>query len=373
MKTLGVLKQNHHNKIVVLIPENIQALKNYFDHIYIESESGIMSGYSNNDYTDYGAEIATNPLEVIEKSSIILTFDTIPDSINRYSDKTFIGFFNCLFDFSVLIPFKGINAEIHSLDLLPRTTLAQTMDVLSSIASISGYQAVITASNLYGKSIPMITSAAGTLHPARVLIIGAGVSGLQAIATAKRLGARVRAFDVRNSSKTEVESLGAVFIEIDGAADNEKNGGYAEQQSDDYIDKIQKTLYDECVAADIIISSAKIPGKKAPILITEEIVKNMNSGSIIIDLAAETGGNCAMTKANNLINYNGVTIVGEISMVSKCAQSSSFLLSNNYTSFLKYYLTHENHIDTDPILSKTLVMKKSEIVHTQLLEAINTY
>ena len=242
------------------------------------------------------------------------------------------------------------------------------MDILSSVASILGYKAVLIASTISPITIPMISGAGGTLRPANVLILGAGVAGLQAIATAKRLGAIVRAFDVRKASKTDVESLGAEFIDIEGAMDSSSAGGYAVEQDKAYLDKVDEILFNEAVNADIIITTAKIPGKRAPILISKKAVDAMRPDAVIIDLAADTGGNCALTqKGKTIVTDKRITIVGDTRMLGKIAKSASFLLANNFASFLTHYLAND---DNDEILNATKVITDGKVTNPRLVAEI---
>jgi NAD(P) transhydrogenase subunit alpha len=242
------------------------------------------------------------------------------------------------------------------------------MDILSSVASILGYKAVLIASTISPITIPMISGAGGTLRPANVLILGAGVAGLQAIATAKRLGAIVRAFDVRKASKTDVESLGAKFIDIEGAVDSSKAGGYAVEQNKAYLEKVDEILFNEVINADIIIATAKIPGKRAPLLISEAAIKAMKPDSVIIDLAADTGGNSALTqKDKTIVTDNRISIVGDTRMLGKIAKSASFLLANNFSSFLKHYLANN---DDDEILKATKVLTDGQVTNPRLIAEI---
>ncbi|MNY19745.1 NAD(P) transhydrogenase subunit alpha part 1 [compost metagenome] len=242
------------------------------------------------------------------------------------------------------------------------------MDVLSSVASLSGYKAVVKAADIYGSVFPMFTTAAGTIRPVKVLIIGAGVAGLQAIATARRLGAIVHVFDVRSSAKEEVKSLGANFIEVEGAAENLNAGGYAIEQSEEFLER-QKALIDQYVSeSGIVISTANIPGKRAPLLIEKSSVEKMKKGSVIIDLASEQGGNCALTVDKATIVHQGVTIVGDSYLSRELAETTSQLLATNYFNFLKHYVqTDAISRSDDPILKGSKLIEDGEIVNERLI------
>jgi NAD(P) transhydrogenase subunit alpha len=224
------------------------------------------------------------------------------------------------------------------MDEMPRTSLAQSMDVLSSMASLAGYRAVLEASTLFTRYFPMMITAAGSIKPARVLVLGAGVAGLQAIATARRLGAQVEAFDVRSAVKEEVQSLGARFIEVEGAKEDEGAGGYAVEQSEDYLARLKEEVQRKAVLSDIIIATAQIRGKRAPLLITSETIEAMKPGSVIVDLAASTGGNCAFTQDGCCIEKNGIQILGNSRLAYAMTQDASLLYGNNVYHFLTHYL-----------------------------------
>lgn len=372
MKKIGLINDNQHNKIVVLIPKHVAQLK-YHALFFIESGSGLAAGFRDEEYEESGAVILKSRHEVLEVSDIILCFDRLPEISQTDDKKTIIAFLNVLYDFSPLASFTGKKIDLFSLDLMPRTTLAQSMDILSSVAAISGYQAVLTAAEMLPSSIPMISSAGGTLRPAKFLILGSGVAGLQAIATAKRLGAIVKAFDVRKAAKTEVESLGAEFIEIDGATENKNSGGYAVEQTQDYLNKIETVIHNEAIQADAIITTAKIPGKHAPLLLKGYSVKQMKAGSVIIDLAAETGGNCELTKKDEIHVQYDITIVGISSIISRCSKSASTLISGNYFAFINHILANPNSAEKDEIRIQTKVIEDGIVINQKLVQLINQY
>jgi len=232
---------------------------------------------------------------------------------------------------------QNCKAQCYSLDMIPRSTLAQSMDALSSMASIAGYQAVLLAAAKLPRYFPMLMTAAGTIRPAKVLILGAGVAGLQAIAVARKLGAKVEVFDVRSAVKEEVESLGAKFVEVEGSKDDSAAGGYAVQQTEDYKAKQKQAIADAVKNADVVITTAQLRGKTAPILVDEAMVESMEKGSVIVDLAASTGGNCACTKNEETINHKGVSIIGNSNLHLGCVQDASTLVANNIYSYLKLF------------------------------------
>ncbi|MGB0427947.1 MAG: NAD(P) transhydrogenase subunit alpha [Flavobacteriales bacterium] len=369
MKKIGLLRDDEQSNIAVLSPDNIKQLKTKAD-FYVETKAGIEAGYSDESYKLAGATIVDSRQELIDASEILLTYNTSLDTDSIHSAKTVIGAYDVLGNSKTLEPYQKTGINLYSLNLLPRTTIAQSMDILSSAASILGYKAVLNAASLSTSTIPMISGAGGTLRPAKVLILGAGVAGLQAIATARRLGAVVRAFDVRAVAKTDVESLGAQFVDIEGAIDNASAGGYAVEQSKDYLEKVDRILYDECIEADIIICTARIPGKKAPLLVSEKALQNMKPGSVIVDLAADSGGNCAWSEAGKtILSANHITVVGDTNLLAKSSKSASFLLGNNFTSYLKHFLANSDQ-EEDEIINATRVITNGEITNERVKTVI---
>ncbi|WP_027419061.1 Rossmann-fold NAD(P)-binding domain-containing protein [Crocinitomix catalasitica] len=368
MKKIGILKETELKKIVALTPANVKLLDNQ-TIIYVESGAGQNAGFTDTAYVEAGATIISDRTKLIEAVDIIVTFSSPVQFKNINKNITVIGFFDCLNDFSVLLPFKETNVDLFSLNFIPRSSIAQSMDILSTIASIAGYQAVLRASSFFSSVVPMITSAGGTLPPANFLVIGAGVAGLQAIATAKRLGGRVKAFDIRRATKTEVESLGASFIEIPGATENEASGGYAVEQDPEYLEKLNAQLAIEIGKADMIITTAQIPGKRAPILIKKEVVKTMKQGSVIVDLAASNQGNCELTEPGEIVIKHGVTIDGRVARFAEFSVATSTTIGQNFTSFIQYLLKNIDK-ESDEILTATKVISNGQIIHPRLLEAI---
>jgi H+-translocating NAD(P) transhydrogenase subunit alpha len=280
-----------------------------------------------------------------------------------------LGVFQPLYHHELMQQWAHAGLTVFSLDMLPRTTRAQSMDVLSSQANISGYKAVLLAANLYPRYFPMFMTAAGSIAPAKVLILGAGVAGLQAIATAKRLGAVVEVFDTRPAVKEEVMSLGAKFVEVEGAADASKAGGYAVEQSDEYKQRQQQRITEALAKADIVITTAQIPGKKAPILITEDMLNGMRNGSMIIDIAASSGGNTPFTKNNETVSFNGVSIVGASFLPSSMPSDASKLYGKNVLNFLGLITTKEGTLNLnwdDDLVKGSCITHGGEIVHERM-------
>ncbi|MCJ7466736.1 MAG: NAD(P) transhydrogenase subunit alpha [Maribacter sp.] len=361
--TIGLLKCTEEN-LVAMVPQVALKLYNEKFQIVCETEAGEASGYSNDLYHEIGAKIASRK-EVILSSDIMLTGSEIglKDLNLMKPDTLLIGKFNGCMGPDHLMALQKHKATAFSLDLLPRSSIAQSMDVLSSLASLSGYKALITAADEYEGYLPMMTTSAGTMPPARVLILGAGVAGLQAIATAKRLGAVVEAFDVRSSVKEEVQSLGAEFIEVEGSIEDDSSGGYAIRQTAEYIKQQKALIHSRACKADIIITTANIPNKKAPILIEKDTVAQMKPGSVIVDMASASGGNCELSRDGEMIVINGVKIIGDSKLYNKMAHQASLLYSNNIHNFLKYLLKdgRENVPYGSDIVSSTLVKSKEAI------------
>src|SRR5690554_423941 len=359
-KTIGILITPDDPRACMLPKEVKRLTSELKTKVLFESGLGSSLLIEDREYEEVGATKASRE-SILMDADLILSINHIYNGEPLGKNATFIGIFNPLFHSSKLNIYQKTTASVFSLDLLPRTTLAQSMDVLSSMASLAGYRAVIKATTLYNGILPMFTTAAGTVRPAKVLILGAGVAGLQAIATARRLGAIVEAFDVRTSAGEEVRSLGAKFVEVEGHTESESAGGYAVEQTEEYKKKQKELIHQHILSANIVISTANIPGRKAPLLIETRSVEAMKAGSVIIDLAAEQGGNCELSKNGEVIDYKGITIVGNSNLSAEIPSSASALLSNNFFSFLKHMQKVEK--TTDPLLTGSQIMEKGEWTH----------
>lgn len=349
--------------------ESVAALTKKNITVTVESGAGEKAFCSDTEYEKAGAQIKTRQ-EVLDSSDIILAIHPLaPSQIINHKSQILVGVYQPLFNKEVMQQLAEKGVTIFSMDMLPRTTRAQAMDVLSSQANIAGYKAALIAANDYGRYFPMFMTAAGSIAPAKVLILGAGVAGLQAIATARRLGAVVEVFDTRPAVKEEVMSLGAKFIEVEGAADASKAGGYAVEQSDDYKQKQQQRIAESIAKADIVITTAQIPGKKAPVLISEEMLKRMRNGSVIVDLAAATGGNTPVTKNNETVNYNGVSIIGDSSLQSTMPSDASKLYGKNILNFLQLIIDKEGNLNLnweDELVKGACITHDGKIVHERV-------
>lgn len=325
------------------------------------------------DYEKSGVKVATRT-EVLASSDCILSVHGIlPGEFDTWGDgKIMIGHLNILGNVALLDKLLAHKITSFSLDLLPRTTIAQSMDVLSSMATVSGYKAVLDAAMHLPRFFPMFMSASGTIKPARVLILGAGVAGLQALATARRLGAVVDVFDVRSAVKEEVHSLGGRFIEVPGAVEDKAAGGYAVEQQAEYRRKQGELIHNYAVKADVIICTAQIPGKKAPVLITTQTVESMSAGAVIVDLAASSGGNCELTVSNSIITHNDIIIIGKVDYPSWMSMDASRMFSTNIINFTRL-LIDENGNQTvdwnDEIIKNTCLTHEGKIVNEKMVAA----
>ena len=341
---VGVLKEVAPETRVSLIADGAAQLIKKNIQVWIESGAGADAFCSDDDYRAVGAEVKT-AAEIAAQADVVLSIHAPSVSIRK--GVVLIGMYQARFETERIKNWDSQGAIVFSMELLPRTTRAQSMDILSSQANIAGYKAVLTAANAYGRYFPMFMTAAGSIAPAKVLILGAGVAGLQAIATAKRLGSVVEVFDTRPAVKEEVQSLGAKFIEVSGAADASAAGGYAVEQSEEYKRNQQAKIAESIAKADIVITTAQIPGRKAPILVTDEMLKTMRRGSVIVDLAASTGGNTPVTKDRETVQYNGVTVIGDSNLPATMPSDASKLYGKNILNFLQLIITKEGTLNLE--------------------------
>ena len=358
---IGTVSENKElEKRISITPEIAKKyISNGFE-VMIEKDLASHLGISDKEFLDEGCKIDSRE-NVLNQSNIILQLN-LPDEKSTSilkEDKILIGNFNSSSNKDVITNISKKKINVFSMELLPRITRAQSMDILSSQANLAGYKAVVDSFAMFKKAIPMMMTAAGTISAARVLVVGAGVAGLQAIATAKRMGAIVFATDVRLASKEQVESLGGKFLVVEGAENLETEGGYAKEASEEFKKKQEELLAETLKKIDVVICTALIPGKKAPKIIQENMIKNMKPGSVIYDLAASQGGNAAFTEADKTIEKNGVTIVGESTILNKLPTSASNLYAKNLYNFvLNLYDKDNKKIKInleDEIVSKTLV------------------
>jgi NAD(P) transhydrogenase subunit alpha len=333
---LGILQEPEQETRVSLLAETAAQLIKKGVTVWVEYGAGERAYCSDQDYQQSGAQLKPRS-EITSGADIILAIHPPAGVANR----VLLGVYQPLFNLTLMHEWAAAGNTCFSLDMLPRTTRAQSMDVLSSQANIAGYKAVLLAATLFPRYFPMFMTAAGSIPPAKLLILGAGVAGLQAIATARRLGAVVEVFDTRPAVKEEVMSLGAKFIEVEGAADASKAGGYAVEQSEDFMQRQKAKIAESIAKADIVITTAQIPGKKAPILVTAEMIGAMKAGSVIIDLAAATGGNTAYTKNNETVVQHGVQIVGNSALPASMPYDASKMYGKNVFNFLQLIIDKE--------------------------------
>lgn len=343
--TIGILKENTPETRVSLLPEHLSILQKLNTKVLVETGAGEKAFAKDETYIQAGATIASRD-EVIKQSDLILSIH-IPakEESGAFQKKVILGNYQPLYHPEEIKDLSEKNVTVFSLDMIPRITRAQSMDILSSQANIAGYKAVLIAAGIFPKYFPMFMTAAGNIPPAKVLIIGAGVAGLQAIATARRLGAVVEVFDTRPAVKEEVKSLGAKFIEVEGAADAASAGGYAVLQSEEFLQKQKLKIASSTAKADIIITTAQIFGKKAPVLISKEMIESMKNGSVIIDLASATGGNTELTKDNETVIFNGVTIIGNSNLAATMPSDASKLYGKNILNFLALIIDKEGQLN----------------------------
>ena len=357
--TFGVLAEDN-DKRVALVPKNVEKLVGMGAIVLVEQSAGHNAGFADELYQQAGATCVAQG-EVIAKADILLSiYPPARERLAKFpAGKILVSQFRPYFDEEVVSYLQEHQLQAFSLDMIPRNTLAQRMDVLSSMASISGYQAVLASARLLPRFFPMMITAAGSIKPAKVLIIGAGVAGLQAIATAKRLGAIVEAFDVRAAAKEEVQSLGARFVEVAGAQDDAAAGGYAVEQTEEFKQKQAALIQEHARQADVVITTAQVRGRKAPVLVEAATVGQMKPGSVIIDLAASTGGNCALTQDEKTIVHEGVTILGHSDLAKEMPQNASELFSNNLFNFLELLVKEGELVidESNEIISSTLITK----------------
>ena len=361
MKIVSLAENKNIEKRVAMTPEIIKKYISIGFDVSLPKDYGLHLGFDNEKYKSQGVNILENDKDLINNSDIIVQLGLpIDDKLSLLKEnQTLIGVLNPFVNKERLDNLSRKNINNFSLELLPRITRAQSMDILSSQANLAGYKAVIESFAYFGKAVPMMMTAAGTVPAAKVLVVGAGVAGLQAIATAKRMGAIVFATDVRMASKEQVESLGAKFLTVEGSENLETEGGYAKEASDEFKKKQENLLEETLKKIDIVICTALVPGKKAPVIIKEKMIRNMQPGSVIYDLAAVQGGNTAFTEVDKIVDKEGIKILGEANILNKLPISASTLYSKNIYNFVSNLINKEDgkiNINLkDEIIEKTLI------------------
>ena len=372
---IGILKETSPENRVALTPDSVVSLTKLNVQVMVEKSAGVNACFSDEDFRNSGAEIKAGN-EVIKNADVLIMVN--PPGNDRLSnlrkEQVIIGVFNPYFNKELVKKLMKEKITSFSMELVPRITRAQSMDVLSSMATIAGYKAVLEAANSLPKFFPMFMSAAGTVRPAKVLILGAGVAGLQAIAIARKLGAVVEVFDVRSAAKEEVLSLGGKFIEVEGSVEDKSAGGYAVEQTEEYKRKQGELIQDHAVKSDVVICTAQIPGRKAPLLIKAGTVEKMKAGSVIVDLAASTGGNCELTKNNETVIHDGVKIIGNSDFPSMMPSDASSMFGKNILNFLKLIIDEKGDLNLnfeDEIVEKTCLTHNGEIRNQKTKETLN--
>ncbi len=379
---VGVPRESYPGeRRVALVPASLPALQKAGCQVVVQSGAGVQAGFPDAQYAEKGAEIVPSREEVFARAHVIFQVlglganpKTGADDLPRLRPGcVLIGFQRPLGAPEAIARLAKAGVNVFAVELMPRITRAQSMDALSSMATVSGYKAVVLAADRLPKLFPMMMTAAGTLQPARVLVLGAGVAGLQAIATARKLGAVVYAYDIRPAVKEQVLSLGARFLELPlEVAEAEDKGGYAKAQDESFYQKQRELLSRGVAESDVVITTAAVPGRKAPVLVTEEMVRSMKPDSVIVDLAAERGGNCALTQPEEEIVVAGVRIVGAVNLASTVPLHASQMYSNNLTTFF-LHLMRQGQISfdaQDEIVRETLVVRDGEVVHPAVRAAL---
>jgi H+-translocating NAD(P) transhydrogenase subunit alpha len=378
--TVGVPRESYPGeRRVALVPSVVANLKKAGLDVVVEQNAGLEAGYPDAEYTAKGAKVARDRAEVFRTADIIVQVlcygsndKTGKADVPLYRpDQLLIGFLRPLGQLDTIQDIARAGVASFAVELMPRVTRAQSMDVLSSMGTVCGYRAVLIAANTLPRLFPMMTTAAGTITPARVLVIGAGVAGLQAIATARRLGAVTSAYDLRPAVKEQVQSLGARFVELPIEAQNAQDaGGYARAQDESFYNRQRELLTRVVAESDVVITAAVIPGKRSPILITREMVAGMAPGSVIVDLAAERGGNCELTQIGEKVVAGGVTIIGWVNVGSSVPHDASQLYARNMVAFLTHLVKEgKPRLDADDeIIRSTLLTRRGEVVNARVRE-----
>ena len=368
---------------VALVPEGVSILRKAGLEVSVQSGAGAEAGYPDSEYQAKGADILNDREKVFSDSDIILQFQAAGASPEKGPEdykllgggKTLIAFLDPLSEPEQIKKLAASKVTAFSMELMPRITRAQSMDALSAMATVAGYKAVILAAAHLPRMFPMMMTAAGTVNPARVFVIGAGVAGLQAISSARRLGAVVHAYDVRPAVREQVESLGGKFVEMElEAGQSETKGGYAKEMGEDFLRKQRELMERVVTESHVVITTAAVPGKKAPVLITAGMVAKMPPGSVIVDLAAERGGNCELTKPGETVRKGDVTILGPINLPATVPFHASQMYSKNIVTFLRHLVTKEGQLKIDledEITRETLVTRDGDVVNSRVRELLN--
>ena len=375
MKIVVLRETQEGEARVALMPESVKKLVGLGASVYIESRAGLSAARTDDEYREAGAEVSTDREGLLADADVLAVVNrpAANDFAHLKKGAVVIGFLRPLDEPAALLPALDRSVTTFSVELIPRITRAQAMDALSSMATVAGYKAVLIGAAHIPRMFPLLMTAAGTVPPARVLVLGAGVAGLQAIATARRLGAVVEGYDVRAAAGEQVKSLGATFLEVDlGGIKTEDAGGYAVELSDEAMNRGRLLIAEHAKTADVIITTAQVPGRRAPLLITKEAVYGMKRGSIVIDLAGSTGGNCALSQADVTVERDGVTIVAPTNLPATVPVHASQLYSRNVTSFLSLLIKDgQLQIDmNDDVVGPSCVTHNGEVVNQRVAAAL---
>jgi len=364
--TIGVLREGEGENRVVLLPEHVSALTKKSFTVQVEKDAGSRAFASDTAYKEAGAVLSKRS-DVIKEADAIFSIHAPSDKLPK--GKVLVSILSPLVNKDLVGKLAKDGVSSYSLDMIPRSTRAQAVDVLSSMATVAGYKAVLVSAASLPNFFPMFMSASGTIKPSRVLILGAGVAGLQALATARKLGAVVEVFDVRTAVKEEVQSLGGKFVEVEGAKDDAAAGGYAVEQDEEYKKKQGELIHERATQSNVIITTAQIPGRQAPVLIKKETVDAMKPGAVIVDLAASTGGNCELTVNNKTVTHQGVSIIGNSGFASTIPSDASKMLGKNFLNFFELMIDEEGKMNLDvddEIVQQTCITRDGEIVNERV-------
>ena len=366
---LGILKEPDFENRVTLLPEGVVELLKFKVQTLVEQGAGERAYASDEEYRAAGAQVVSRT-EIYDKAEVVLIIHAPKAEFDKLkTGQVLISVINPMMNLELVDQLMKLGKTVFSLDIIPRSTRAQAMDILSSMATVSGYKAVLDAANQLPHFFPMFMSAAGTIKPAKILILGAGVAGLQAIATSRKLGAVVEVFDVRSAVREEVKSLGGRFIEVEGAKEDAAAGGYAVEQTEEFKQKQRQLIHDHAVKSDIIICTAQIPGRTAPVLLQKDTVENMRAGSIVVDLAASSGGNCEVTQNGKTIIHKGVKVIGKSDYPSDLPSDASKMFGKNAINFIKLLVDKEGVLTLDfedAIVKGTCVCHAGEIMSERI-------
>jgi NAD(P) transhydrogenase subunit alpha len=367
--SIGVIKETYPGeRRVAMAPRVMEVLTKVGAQFYVERGAGMEAGFTDSEFEMKGARVVATADEVCQSAEVLLCV-RVTDSPSLRHGQIVIGMCDPLSEPQFIAEIARRGITLFSMELIPRITRAQSMDVLSSMATVAGYKAVLLSAVEQPRMFPLLMTAAGTIPAARVLVIGAGVAGLQAISTARRLGAVVSGYDVRAAVKEQIESLGAKFVEIDSGETGEGTGGYARQMSDEAINRQREALGNVMKEMDVVITTAAVPGKKAPLLITASMARKMSPGSVIVDLAAERGGNCELTRPGETVIDNAVTILGPLNLPASIPYHASQMYARNLSTFLKNMINKEGQLNidmSDEITKETLVARDGQVANPRV-------